>query len=39
MKKQRQNIKECDTRSLKVEEYPPMKGDIYEDLMDSNESP
>jgi hypothetical protein len=28
MREQKKNIKECDTRFLKVEEHPPMKGDI-----------
>jgi hypothetical protein len=37
MREQKKNIKECDTRFLKVEEHPPMKGDIYKDSMDSNE--
>ncbi len=40
MREQKKNIKkEHDTKSPKVEENPPMEGDIYGDLMDSNESP
>jgi hypothetical protein len=40
MREQKKNIKkEHDTKSPKVEEHPPMEGDIYGDLMDSNESP
>jgi hypothetical protein len=40
MREQRQKVKkEHDTKFLKVEEYPPTNGNIYEDWMDNNESP
>jgi hypothetical protein len=40
MKEQRQKIKkERDIGSLEVEEHPLIEGNIYENWMDSNESP
>jgi hypothetical protein len=40
MREQRQKIKrECDIRSLEVEEHPLIDGNIYENWMDNDESP
>jgi hypothetical protein len=40
VREQRQRVKrEHDTRIPKVEEHPSTNGDIYEDWMDSHESP